>query len=523
MNLTLSKQANAVAILTLLIKKLRVPVSPSTIKKDLESHPEYPSLLALSDCLTSWKIPNEAYRLDKQAFKAEELSYPFIAHLSDEGGRFILVHEINDGRIKYNDERGSSQIFTEREFLKKWNGIILYAQKHEESGESNYRQALVKEWLNALRVPFLMVIVLATLLIEVTFNLPYLILVVLKFVGITVSVLLVMYTINANNPFIQNFCSLGRKNDCNAILKSDAAKITSWLSWSEVGMFYFMGSFICLLFNPSSVILLMWLNIACLPYTFYSIGYQFKQKNWCILCCSVQAILWIEGLVFMLNYPLSRPSSVFEVVSVILCLLFPVAVWAVLKPLLLRSEQTQPLNQQLRKFKYNSELFKQLLTNQPRYVVSDDLMAITLGNKEAENVITMVSNPFCGPCATTHKLLDEWLEDRDDIQLKVIFTTANQDDDSRTKVARHVAALGLLKDKEVVKKALNDWYSLNSKKYETWAERYPVGFNGETSAVTEKQRIWCNMAEISFTPTILINGYKLVEPYRLEDIKYLLS
>lgn len=527
MKIMFSKKANAVALPALLIKKLGIPVSRFSVENDLTNHPEYPSMLAMSDCLTSWKIPHEAYRIDLQNFKEEELSYPFIAHTRDEGGRFILVEEFQNDRVKYIDEEGADQTFTRTEFMKKWDGIMLYAQKSQESGERNYRQAMVKGWLNELRLPFFVLIVLAGILMAVNFTslqLPYLLLLAIKTAGISVSMLLLMHSINVNNPFIQNLCSLGKKNDCNAILKSEAAKITSWLSWSEVGMFYFAGSFFSLLIIPASVSLLLWLSLACLPYTFYSIGYQFKQKNWCILCCSVQALLWLEGLVFLFGYPLQTPQlSLFALSSIALCFLFPIAFWIILKPLLLRSEQSEPLKQQLKKFKYNSDLFNQLLTNQPRYAVSDDLMPISLGNQEAETVITMVSNPFCGPCATTHRLLEEWLEERDDIQLKVVFTTANQDDDGRTKVARHVTALSLLKDETMVKRALNDWYSQSTKNYETWAAQYPVSFNGEMNAVTERQKAWCEMTEIQFTPTILINGYKLVDPYQLEDIKYLLA
>jgi hypothetical protein len=41
--------------------------------------------------------------------------------------------------------------------------------------------------------------------------------------------------------------------------------------------------------------------------------------------------------------------------------------------------------------------------------------------------------------------------------------------------------------------------------------------------LSEKQKEWCDMAEIAFTPTILVNGYKLPEPYRLDDPKYLIN
>lgn len=522
-----STQSNAVSVINSLIKELRVPVSSFTVKNDLENHPDYPTLLALSDCLNNWKIPNNAFRVDKGNFKTGDLAYPFIAHLYDEGGRFILVHEAKDANIKYTDEKGLNQILTEEEFLRKWDGVVLYAEKEEGSGESNYRTALTKGWMDKLRIPFLLSVVLLGVFTTISFtelSIPYLAVLVIKLFGIAISVLLIMQSIDTGNPFIKNLCSLGKKNDCNTILKSDAANLTSWLSWTEVGLFYFVGSFTCLLFNPGSVSLLIWLSLACLPYTFYSIWYQFKIKNWCVLCCSIQVLLWTEALVLIFSYPVASVNfEISQWILTVLCFLWPIALWAVIKPLLLRSAQSKPLQQQLRKFKYNSDLFNQLLTNQPHYNVSSELMPIRLGNQNAETMITMISNPFCGPCATTHKFLENWLEMSEDIQLQIVFATANEDTELRTKVARHIAALGRLEDSEIVKEAMNNWYGQGSKNYEMWAEKYPIVLDSEISKVTERQKKWCIESDIQFTPTILINGYKLVEPYQLEDLKYLLA
>jgi len=36
------------------------------------------------------------------------------------------------------------------------------------------------------------------------------------------------------------------------------------------------------------------------------------------------------------------------------------------------------------------------------------------------------------------------------------------------------------------------------------------------------QQQWCAPAKISFSATVFINGYKLPDPYHLEDIKYLI-
>lgn len=519
---------NTVFVLYSLVKKLKVPVSSFTLEKDLIDHPFYPSLLSLSDCLTSWNIPNEAFKVDKEDCNLKELPVPFIAHLKREGGEFVLVQKIGEDAVIVSNESEKIINLKFSEFVELWDGVVLYAEKAELSGEKEYKQSLFKGWLNEARLPFLILVLLCCVGYAIDLNsssLSYVGLILLKLAGIGVSAFLLMHSIDESNPFIKNLCSLGKKNDCNAILKSDAAKVTSWLSWSEVGMFYFAGSLIYLLISPSSVAVLAWLNILCLPYTIYSIGYQIKIKNWCILCCSVQALLWIEAILFFTAGASHQALNLgwSNLISIILCFLIPISIWSFIKPYLLESEHIKPLNQQLKKFKYNSVLFNQLLSSQAKYSVSDDLMPIVLGNPAAETVITIVSNPFCGPCGEAHQTLDEWLSQRDDIQVKVLFTTANHDDDAQTKVARHLTTLSFSQDKTLAEQALNDWYHQSCRNYDDWAEKYPVDKREEPEVATQKQKEWCEMAEVSFTPTIFINGYKLPEQYSLENIKYLLS
>lgn len=439
----------------------------------------------------------------------------------------MLVHQIANKKVIYSDEKVKQKEISEEEFLERWSGILLYAEPTEKSGEEGYVGKKLLETFNELKIPTIVAISVLTIALAVNFSaasLGYALLLGLKFIGIGISALLLAHSVNANNPLIQNLCSLGKKNNCNAILKSNAAKATSWLSWSEVGFFYFAGSFLSLLLVPSSLSLLLVFNICALPYTLWSIYYQYSHKNWCVLCCTVQALLWLEFFAGMSanswNWSFTEPSTY---LAMALSFIAPVFFWYLLKPVLQKSTEYSLLKKQLKKFKYNSELFGHALTKQPRYAVPNEIAPIILGNPEAQTVVTMVSNPFCGPCAKAHETLDKWLKTRDDIQLKIVFTTADHEDDGRTKVARHVTALSLTKDVALVEKALNHWYEQREKKYEIWAKDYQVDMGEEVNTATKRQKEWCEMAEISFTPTILINGYKLPEPYRLEDIPYLIN
>lgn len=525
MKLFKQKYYNLESVSRALLNQLKIRVTPVTSDRCIQEHPEYPSVLALSDCLSEWNIENQTYKIEKSDYDPKDLLFPFLAHLKEKGGWFILVNNIDGGKVTYSDGQHQNLVMSEDELLKRWDGIALHAEKKENSGEKEYKQYYLQYFLQKMLPPIALILCLSILglaIVSHPFSASFLVLCLSKTIGVGISVLLLLQNVNSKNPFILNLCSLGGKNNCNAILKSDAAQLTAWLSWSEVGFFYFAGSLLLLLIHPLSISLMAWLSVLALPYTVYSITYQFRKKNWCMLCCLVQVLLWFE---FLVNIGLTTFALSFNIAGLYLipvAFLTPIVAWSLLKPSLYRSVQLNPLKQQLKKFKYNSDLFRQVLINQPRYVVSDELMPILLGNPQGDTVITMVSNPYCAPCAKAHAFLETWIKIRKDVQIKVIFAPASQDIEIRAKVIRHLTALTLSENKGLAAQALKHWYQQNSQ-YENWAALYPVPADIQMHAVGESQREWCVMADISVTPTILVNGYKMPNGYRLEDLKYLLN
>lgn len=70
---------------------------------------------------------------------------------------------------------------------------------------------------------------------------------------------------------------------------------------------------------------------------------------------------------------------------------------------------------------------------------------------------------------------------------------------------------------------MDDWYLADKKDYKVFAAKYP--FNGEIEQQKKqigKMKEWCKEAEITFTPTLFINGHRLPENYKIEELKYIL-
>jgi uncharacterized membrane protein len=504
-----------------------INIDVKIIQDELEKHPDFPSLLAVCDVLTALNIENVAFKVSFD--ELANVPCPFIAHTNTSNGDLITVTRLDGDDIYISTDKLEKQRTDAAEFKKKFTGVVLTVQASE-----NFDVVKTpKDVLTAIRIPAIvtgMALILALALIFHTgyfanLNWEMLALTIFKSAGLITSILLLVQSVDSNNPLVQVICQSGGKTDCNAILSSKAANVFEGLTWSEVGFFYFAGTWLLLLFGGGSTSIwlsLAVLNFISLPYTVYSIYYQARvAKQWCVLCCTVQALLWLEfiPLILYITGNIHAYAEAWPQVlsTLLICLLAPVVLWIMLKPLFLKIQQLPSLKQQLRNFKYNTELFDKMLTDQPKYALPAEEWSIVLGNVEANNIITMATNPFCGPCAKTHKLLDELLEHNDNVQARIVFATGNSE------VSRHMMALNELSDKKIIKQALHDWYEQKQKNYQAWAKDYPVQLDETEAYKLEKQKDWCKMASITGTPTLLLNGYLLPQLYQLPDLKYMLQ
>jgi uncharacterized membrane protein len=524
---------NSTVVLYRLIKKLKIPVTRESVATEMQRHPFAFSLLSISDLLDNWDVPNAAFRVPVGELIKNKIPLPFIACLKQD--EFVLVSHINENGVTISNNRWKNHRLGISEFRAQYLGVILEAKKKLSSGESDYFTKRRKEIVNSLRIPFF-ISLLAIILILLavlnhfslkSFSLDIGFLILFKTIGLAVSILLLTQSIDKNNPLIHKFCGADDSKNCNAILTSDAAKITDELSWSEVGFFYFAGTWLVVLFSAgmSHVLqLLAFINLLSLPYTFYSIYYQWRiAHQWCVFCCTIQAILWLEfcclftHLQFAANFYVS-----FNVIAIsVIGLLLPILIWTFIKPHLLSSSQLRITRYELNRFKYNKEFFRNLLESEVKYGLLSDENTIVMGNEEARNIITVVANPFCKACAKTHKILDELMENRKDVKLQLIFLNRIRAKELDTKVLLHFMTLQSQCDQVALKKALNNWYKQKVKNYDKWKLDHSVVEISDKVEELSRQKAWCRIANVTGTPALFINGRKLPAAYRVEDLKYI--
>lgn len=519
-------------VLTHYLKELNIPITASAIDQELQIHPLYASLLGISDVLDNWNVPNAAYQLTFEQLITDDVPTPFIASFIRDS--FVLVNHITEEYVITSNEKKENQKLTAGLFKDLYGGTILIAEKSNNSGEAGYRK---KKWVEVFNKWSVFTGIAGIALIFIAFLFGFssflkgidsriILLSIFKSAGLGVTIVLLMQSVNANSSVVKKLCGDDSTRNCNAILSSRAASINDWISWSEVGFFYFAGSWIVLLFNNKNMHLLQMLaliSLTALPYTVYSIYYQWRvAKQWCILCCSVQAVLWLDFFAFwpfLISIKELPDAKTFLIL--IMDFFIPVFIWLTLKPLLSNLQVITTLKKQLRTFKYNLMVFQKIMNEQQQHQLLSEDHSIIIGDKEAEKIITIISNPYCGHCAETHKALDEWINERRDIKLQLVFSTPNTAE-TITHVSSHMLALKKEYDSQSIKAAISEWYDRKFKNYTIWAQNYPVIAELGANENLEVQRLWCNSTETIGTPQIFINGRKLPYSYEVKDLKYFL-
>lgn len=537
-------KTNAVEMAWQYLQYLKIPITKKTVDETLQSHPFFPSLYSISDSFDKWKIKNAAYELNED--QLDELKTPFTVYMNglSTGKDFVLVTDVTKETVSFINETKKTQTLSRTTFLNRWEKLAFIAEATSESGEENYERSRKQEqrdfWNTfllytgiALMVLFLMINLATT----ATNSFLVMALSSLHFAGALFTCLLLMYESGNASDFVKSVCSMNRQTNCNAVLSSKGAKLFG-ISWGEYGLFYFVGGLFWLLISPLKVdVKLLYLALIALPASLYipfSIYYQYKiVKQWCPLCLAVQVILAFEliaAVVIMradshLFIHLTSGFTLEGIAWMIITLILPMGFWFYLKPLLSKAKDHADYKHRYKRLQYNPELFTTLLQQEKKAPDGWQTMGVEVGNATAQNVILKICNPYCGPCAKAHSVLEEIIERNPDYKLRIIFTSRNDEGSWGFRPARHLMTLSKILAQNELQSVLHDWYSDPKKDYERFAARYPVAEQLASEmggALLIQMSDWCEMAEIRGTPTLYLNGYKLPEQYSINELKTIL-
>lgn len=529
-------EENCIYTVNKLLTVLGIKINREIVKSKLEEHPDFPATLCITDTLSDLGIVNACVKLSSE--ELWKLEMPIMVQISrSRRTYFSVIKRINTDTVELTDISGKWQIVSWTQFEKEWTGLALIAEVDDETQNRFSGRRLTKSDIHKIAFGGSLTLLICLVVTSTAgmFQLYgsnaiwYALLLLLKLLGCYICSLLLWFDIDAENNSLKKVCGISKSVNCNAVLRSKGANVLGVFNWSEAGAIYFWGGLLTMIFfhgTPFVFSSLGFLNLLALPYILYSLIYQWKiVHQWCLLCLMVQGILLIEGILnaYAGVYGLLDLSNGSHWTVLILPFLLPALLWFMLKPSLLLAKQGRKIKIELTRLKYNTEVFSSVLAKQKHVTVDPTGLGIILGNPNGKTKVIKVCNPYCGPCAEAHPIIDELLEANGDLQVQIIFTATNSDTDKKAYPVKHFLAIAEHMDNQLLKKALDDWYNAETKDYKIFAGKYPnMNLAGQGKKLDDMAK-WCQEMKISFTPSFFIQGRQFPSVYKPEDLKYFLS
>jgi hypothetical protein len=522
----------SITVVNILLRQLGVKITTGSVEKYFKYQSDKNNLFNISHALTKWKVANAAYHISVKDFHL--VPCPFLAKMSYKDARFVIVTQVGEAEISFCGGDRKRRTHALSEFSENYEGVVLAADADEQSGEPNYRKKRRAELIAGLRLPVLFLAAFFCLATALSLFSSYFtapdwrigLLAGTKSLGLFTVILLVIQAIDQDNQLVQKICHFGNVS-CSGVVRSAQAKIL-WgtVNWSEVGLLYFSSTFLLLTFYSESPAVLHFLGlaaIACLPYTCYSIYYQgVVIRSWCLLCCFVQVLFWLEALLFLpfvCNHLPVYSNRDWAVIGLGLAL--PLACWIFVQPFLFKSKQVDNIMPIMAKFLYNEHLFAKILQQQPKHSLPEDKYAIIFGKSDARNKVTVIVNPFCAHCAETVAEIIEVFERPVNFELQLLFAAHKEPYTNEIPLIRDILSINR-SDSTRTGPAIQSWFK--SPDYRRWSLLHEVPAHGKViDEMLSELQSWCSRENISSTPTILVNGYELPDGYSIQLLPELLN
>ncbi|MDE5421648.1 cysteine peptidase family C39 domain-containing protein [Ancylomarina sp. DW003] len=505
-----------------LLTKNSIKVDNTELRLQLLGHPSYPSLHSITGVLDHFRIPNLAIEIPQTEENISLLPDYFIAHVKNKkNDDFVLVNKKGQElRVQY--EGGKKELISVSNFIDIWTGIVLVIESDENvksDSSINFSKILLT----------LSPILLAACFMFFSQNINISIHFVLSMLGLTTCALIIQHELGVSSAVLNKICSgTSDKLSCNDVMESKGAKFFGFLKLSDLGIIYFLTmslSSLLLLIGKEDFVSLYLISIVVLPFTLYSIYYQFRiVKKWCLLCLSVVLVLWMQsGLAFLATNPTSNfKFSLSPYLLVALSVYLTSILWIFIAPLLRKEQAYFKLKIQNHKFKRNFEIFNNLLSrSQPINTQLPDTNEIVFGDLNSELEIVVVTNPMCGFCKNAHKLIHMSLDHEVNVKIIVRFNISSNPEALDTRIASKLIENFHLKGAQMCLKAMDGVYGNGPKS--DWLNKWGETQNENYDYILINEKKWCLDKNILFTPVVLINGKSYPPEYDFEDLEYFLD
>lgn len=454
-----------------------------------------------------------------------ELTFPCILHIY---GDFIIGVGCDADTITYR-QYGKETTVGHDVFKRMWTGNALVVEETTDAVEPDYKKNRCNELVSVVKTYSIPVMLLLAVIIGIIHNLGSIVLgdilrIVLCLSGVLICCMLMEKQLFGESRYGDKVCSLFHHADCNSVLDGPVSKIFG-ISWSEIGLGYFVANIMLLSLFPASSFFVAIINWVAMFYGLWSVYYQWRiAKSWCVLCVIVQVIIWIMGLTAIISY-MAVPYTFDLGDSLLSCMVFAITILAVHHSASARIADQERVRavQRYRALKVNSAVAKSFIESGDYYETTLDDSSIILGNPKAKMRVTILSNPHCNPCARMHTKVEKLLRmSENKICIQYIFSSFNKELEisNRYLIYNYNMAVNI-KDKCAI---FTDWFLYHKFHHEEIIQTY-LGYlySNCINKEMEKHAQWKKRTGLVATPTIIVNGYILPNEYDIEDLPLIIN
>lgn len=503
---------------------LRIPVSKRYFRQLVQAHPEYPSLLSVSDTFYRLGLEHTVHRVDESALI--DLPYPYLLPL-DKGREHLLC-------IK--SERDLERV--KKELREHWNGVVLQADAFNKakSKTNSFIYSLEREMVICLMGVF--ILLFSLLFLTQTQAEAYWLASGLLFStlsGVCLSYFLMNKALGGTSTTIDSFCNAGKNNSCDRILTSGVRFLG--IEFSDLVTCYFVSQFVVLmlallsieLYKPFIVGLSM-MSTVSMPFVLFSWYYQkYIAKTWCRLCLIVSGILLVQWLMFAAawrshDFQLSV-QSVSDAALFSLIFLCTSLLVLMLKRALLYYIKLKEIGGRANRVLHAPEVFLPMLKSQRLIDNTPFENELILGEADAPIRIIMATNLYCRPCKDAHQVIEELLAAYPGkVAVALRFVKAGTDVQQDLSSVGYLLSYwvtnirGMSDAREETAKMMRRWFEVWDLK--EFSKEYPLTDQDyNLSRLLEHEHYgWIDQNNISLTPTFFINGYQLPPKYHIQDL-----
>lgn len=502
-----------------LVKKLLIQNRYSNVANSFDdlfaSHPNYPSLFAITDSLNLMAIDNIAIKIPKEQFV--ELPDLFLTLFK---GELVLLSKQND-TVVIESEKGKKSKVTVNDFLLGWDQIIIAVEPNmtKQSTDANKYN-----WLS-FGLPITLLMVLSVFLNEPSYY--SLLFLGVSVIGLFLSVLILQEKMDLKTQLVSKFCNLTPEASCDSVIKSDKGAITSWLGFTDLPLLFFGINFFCLLIKPAaSVYIIAGLSLLAVPFLMYSVWIQkVRIKKWCLLCLAVATVIFAQALFLPF---MTTPEITSDILTGVFTYLFSsilmISGWMLLKPVLEKEIKATKEVNELKRFKRNFKIFKTLTKEVTEEIELHKLKGIEFGKPNFSTNIVLFLSPGCGHC---HKAFQDAYElykwNPESVYLNVLFNINPENEKNPFKTIVESLLMINSFDPPKAQDALIDWH-LHNLDMDVWKEKWEVATHD--MLVNNEMHIqynWCLSNELNYTPVKIVNSKLFPNEYEISDLKYFIS